>query len=136
MTGGVQASPIASSVSFPKSVTTALAPFGVNVFGYGITPNFGSISPGNGLGVVTMPQIASDPTNGADFYFFLNTVRTKQFLRGVRVVDSAGTTRYYAMSAATYTDNGATQSQWIWGTGASPVWTAAGQVRAVEIYLQ
>lgn len=45
----------------------------------------------------------------------------QSFFRYVIVEDGAGTLRYYDSAAATFIGGTA----WFWGTGASPVWTAA-----------
>lgn len=109
-----------NSASFSVTIGNASTQYGFNT-----NEAIGSVSPSTFKGN-TLYGIASDVS--FDFgIVILGTGIPQAFFRSVVVQSTAGTIRSYASSAATFSSGvgiGGNQSQWLWGTGSSKVWTA------------
>jgi hypothetical protein len=129
MTGAAQSNPAGGQRYLTTPANVAAVP---GFWGY--TSQFGgygSLSPNTVFKDKTIESIYSSTSGLYDLYLSLSTniALFPGILSGIIVVDSAGTTRYYARTAAS-----AGAGFISWGNGSNPVYTNATQRPLTILY--
>lgn len=105
-----------------KGYTVTVVNIAGSVYGYDSGAG-GAIGPVNTWKGQTVNTVTSNPAASIDFSIVVLGVQVQSLFRYVIVQDSTGAYRRYDTASATFTPGAS--SLWKWGSGASPVWTAA-----------